>query len=111
MTTPAIIQRTAQGEGSSERRLARSIRRSLSSDSIPALDVSQGRQDLFPGSHSCRKQPAQRAHENGKRDPYHHDFRADAEVECDFAESHETTDPGGDVIERKHQDATYQATD
>src|ERR1700694_5827692 len=97
MATPAMIQRTAQGEGCSERRLERSICRSLSSDSIPVLDVPQGCKDLFPRGHSCRKQAAQRAQEDCKRDPDQHDFRAYAEVECDFAEGHEASDPSGHV--------------
>src|SRR5579864_5123194 len=111
IVTPTMIQRTAQGEGSSERFFERSIRRCLSSVSISVSGLSQSRKNFFPGRHSRRKQPAQRAHEDSKHDAGHHDFRADAEVECDFAEGYEAANTGRDVVQRKHQQATNQTAD
>ena len=77
------------------------MRRSLSCDSILILNFSQGGQDLFAGGHSCEKQSAQRPHEDGKRDPDQHDFRANAKIECDLAERDETADSCGDVVQRR----------
>src|ERR1041385_115678 len=95
---PAMIHRTAQGEGSFRRLAERSMRRSLSSLSI--LDVSQCRQDFCFRGRPCGEKTAERPHDECEGDADAHNFGADSKIERNFAERHEAANTRSDVVER-----------
>src|SRR4051812_25322468 len=95
---PAIIHRTAQGDGSSRRLAERSIRRLF--NSLSMLYIFQCRQYFCLGRGPGREKTAERSHDQCESDSYRHDFRADSEIERNLAERHKAADACCDVVER-----------